>query len=567
LERLSDAAPRVHQVWLPPLTAGFGLDALLGGLQPDPHRGLVPPHWPGVGRLLVPVGVVDRPDEQAQHVHALDLAGAGGNVAVVGAPQTGKSTTLRTIVCALALTHAPTEVQVYAIDHGGGGLDALADLPHVGTVAGRRDGELTARIIRHVAGVVAAREQRFAELGVDSMATLRARLAQGTLDEPFPDVFLVIDGWASLRSQHPELEAAVTDLATRGLGYGVHVLLSSNRWMELRAGLRDGFGAAVELRLSDAIESSVNRKTAETVPADTPGRGLTPDGHHLQVALPCVDGRSDDVAEGVRDLVARVAAAWAGPAAPPVRLLPEKVLFTDLPTGGTGVPVGIGEHELAPVLLDFDGPDPHLCVFGDGESGKTSVLRALVTGLLSRCSPDEARFVVVDYRRTLLEVVPDSHLLAYAGAAPAAAEACSRFRETLHRRMPGPDVTAAQLRARSWWSGPRLYLVVDDYDLVVNPTGNPLAPLVELLAQGRDLGFSVLLARRAAGTNRALDPFLQRLRDLATPGLLLSGDPAEGPLLAGMRAQPQPPGRGVLVRRGAAPELVQTAWVPELHAS
>ena len=37
----------------------------------------------------------------------------------------------------------------------------------------------------------------------------------------------------------------------------------------------------------------------------------------------------------------------------------------------------------------------------------------------------------------------------------------------LTARLPGPGVTQQQLRDRSWWSGPDIHIVVDDYDLVV----------------------------------------------------------------------------------------------------
>src|SRR5581483_5067561 len=61
VDLLKDAADKVHQVGVPPLPAGVGLDLLLGRAEPDPQRGLVAAGWPGTGRLRVALGVVDRP--------------------------------------------------------------------------------------------------------------------------------------------------------------------------------------------------------------------------------------------------------------------------------------------------------------------------------------------------------------------------------------------------------------------------------------------------------------------------------------------------------------------------
>jgi DNA segregation ATPase FtsK/SpoIIIE, S-DNA-T family len=102
-------------------------------------------------------------------------------------------------------------------------------------------------------------------------------------------------------------------------------------------------------------------------------------------------------------------------------------------------------------------------------------------------------------------------------------------------------------------------VVVDDYDLVGSPSGNPLLPLVDLLAQGRDLGLHVVLARRVGGMARGgFEPLLGRLRELRQPGLIMSGDPSEGALVGTCRATPQPAGRGLFVRRKQRPVLVQT---------
>ena len=104
-------------------------------------------------------------------------------------------------------------------------------------------------------------------------------------------------------------------------------------------------------------------------------------------------------------------------------------------------------------------------------------------------------------------------------------------------------------------------MVVDDYDLVATQQSSPLAPLQPLLAQARDVGLHVVVARRSGGASRALyEPVIQTLRDLAMPGLLLSGSPDEGPLLGTLRPTPLPPGRGRLVTRDRGVETVQVAW-------
>jgi S-DNA-T family DNA segregation ATPase FtsK/SpoIIIE len=248
-----------------------------------------------------------------------------------------------------------------------------------------------------------------------------------------------------------------------------------------------------------------------------------------------------------------------------VLVLPRLITLGDLNSssdaGAPGVPIGISERDLAVVRLDLGGRDPHFLVFGDGEAGKTNVLRTFLLGLMARESPDSAQVLVVDYRRTLLGVVAPEYLLGYAGAEAAAKAQLAETAQVLTRRLPPADLSIEQLRARSWWHGPEVYVVVDDYDLVATPSSSPLLPLVPLLAQAKDVGLHVLVARRTGGASRGiLEPLLLRLRELGSPGVLLSGDPQEGAIIGSSRAAAQPPGRGVLVRRHERPALVQIAF-------
>ncbi len=256
---------------------------------------------------------------------------------VVGGPQSGKSTLLRSIVTSLALTHTPREAQAYCLDFGGGALNSIRDLPHVGGVATRLDVNDVRRTIAEMRTLLLDRERLFAQHGVDGMATYRrAKRAGQFADDPFGDVFLFIDGWLTLRNEFEDLEAVITDLANRGLSYGIHVVVACSRWMDLRPAIRDLFGTRLELRLGDPSDSYLDRKSAMNVPESRPGRGITPEKLQMLTALPRVDGRqsSEDLAEGVAKLVQDVRNAWTEPGAPPVRLLPALVPLESLPVLG-----------------------------------------------------------------------------------------------------------------------------------------------------------------------------------------------------------------------------------------
>ncbi|TVS98745.1 type VII secretion protein EccCb, partial [Amycolatopsis bartoniae] len=572
VERLVGQGPPAHEVWLPPLDEPNSLDTLLPNLNPTEERGLSPVGFFGNGKLQVPIGIVDRPFEQRRDPLWADFSGAAGHGVVVGGPQSGKSTLLRTLIMSLALANTPEEVQFYCVDLGGGTLAGLAGLPHVGGVAvARREPDKARRIIAELNTLANEREGRFGALGVDSMADFRNRKRRGEItgeQDPFGDVFLVVDGWRAIRDDFDELEPQITALAQRGLTYGIHVVITASRWADIRPAIKDMLGTRFELRLGDPSESDIDRRVAVNVPEGRPGRGLTRDKLHMLTGLPRIDGSSDaeTLATGVTDAVAKIAGAWRGRSAPQVRLLPEtvsydEVLSMDKQRHTKLVPIGISEDALAPVYLDFDA-DPHFFAFADGESGKTNLLRQIARGITERYTAKEAVIVLVDYRRTMLGFVEGAHLLGYAVSANQLDGMIKDIHGSMTRRLPGPDVTQEQLRNRSWWKGPELFILVDDYDLVATQTSNPLKPLSEFLAQAKDVGLHLIVARRTGGASRAsYDPIIGKLKEIAAPGLVMNGSKDEGALIGNVKPSLMPPGRGILVSRKVGKQLMQVSWI------
>ncbi|MEE1930948.1 type VII secretion protein EccCa [Streptomyces sp. TRM 70351] len=567
--RLATAAPPVPRIWLPPLPGALPLDAVGGPPQTTP-QGVRLGRRPS-GPLRVPMGLLDDPARQWQGPWVLDLTVAGGHAAVIGGPQSGKTTLLRTLILSLALTHTPQEVGVYGLDLAGGGLQVMAGLPHVGGVAGRADRERAARVVEEIRAMLAAREEVFRELGIDSVEELRSLRAAGKLPQLGPaDVVLVVDGFGGLRDDFAELDDAVGDLLRRGGGYGVHVVAAMLRWNDVRIAAQSAFGTRVELRLNDPGESGIERRLAQAIGPDEQGRVLTAGKLFAQCALPRVDARAD--AEGLGAAAAQavrsVRSAWTGQGAPPVRVLPARLGPHRLPTPAAEpdrVPLGLDQAGLEPVLLDLFRHDQHLLVFGDGACGKTNLLRLVARQLMARHTDDEVVFAVMDPRRGLHSLVPEEYRGGYAHNAGLARALSGAIVTELERRMPDdtvpPEVLAAGGGAPG---GPRIVVLVDDYDVLATAGNSPLEPFLPYLPSAPDIGLHFVVTRRVAGASRALyEPFLMTLRESGTAGLVMTGDRSEGQLFPGVPAAARPPGRGTFVRRGAPDRLVQTALAEE----
>lgn len=493
-----------HRVWLPPLPAMVELAG-------------VADH---VGELAAVVGIIDLPYHQRQDPLVLDLSTGGGHVAVCGGPQTGKSTALRTIVASLAATHTTASIRFYVIDLGGDQLATLQRLPHVAGVAGRADPERLRRIVDEVAGLVEEPEERH--------------------------TFLVVDGWHAVAGDFEDLLEPLTTLAADGPSKRVHLVVSTPRWTVLRPAIRDLISHRIELKLGEAMDSLIDRKAQQKLPT-LPGRGLDPRGRQMLIAL-----------SSNQDLAHITATAAGQEPVPALRVLPPHIGVEELEPPAGGIALAVGGPRLSTLAWDPTG-SPHLvCVGGQG-AGKSTALVTAMAGI-SGLGREAARLVVIDHRRAHLGAVDQEMLAAYSATTATTTAVLRDTVATLSTRLPGPDITPAQLAARDWWEGPDIFVVIDDLDLVAE---HELVGLAELLPHSRDIGLHLVLARKSGGIGRALfGPFLAAVRDQTPVVLLLDADREEGTIF-GIRPLAQPPGRGTWQVRGETVGVCQVATVGE----
>jgi S-DNA-T family DNA segregation ATPase FtsK/SpoIIIE len=541
--RLRDPDRGVRPVWLPPLADRLAVGHVLDTENTTP--------------LHVPIGVIDDPASQTQEPWLLDLSKAGGHVAVIGAPGSGRTTMLRTLATSLALTHTPMAVAIYGMDLAGGGLARIDGFPHVGGVASRADTGRLTRLVEELTGMLTTRERLFTTHSIETTSHLRTLHAEGRIPElPAADVIVLVDGYGHIRADFPDLENQIVDLITRGPAHGIHVITTMTRWSELKVAHQTLFGTRIELRLGDAGESIIDRKLAATITPETPGRALVESKQLAQVALPVLDLVDDEeIGLELDALATRVATSWGGPSAAPIRLLPTHLDPAELPDELDApdlVPLGIRQDTMEPEYWDLLDADQHLIVLADSKSGKSTLLRTIAAGLAARYTEDELAIALLDTRGHVAPILPSETWAANARTlAQARGTIMSIATELDKRPAMDPDIRR---------KAPRIVVLVDDHDILSAGGNDPLAPLLPHLPGARDLDLHLVITRPVAGAGRALyNPVLQTIRDTGAATLLMNGDRTEGPIIGRTYPEQQPPGRGRYIRRGTKPFILQTA--------
>ncbi|ANI93123.1 type VII secretion protein EccCb [Dietzia timorensis] len=563
-EGLAGVGIKAHEIWLPPLESRIGVGRF-GGVEHVTASG------ENSAFPAVPWAVMDLPFQQRQSIFEIDFSSAGSSSLVVGAPRSGKSFALLALAMSAALRVRPSHVHIYGLDFGGGVISALERLPHTAGIARKGERDKQRRIVRSIEAEITRREETFRTRGLTSIGQCRTRSCDDF--EAFAEIIMLIDGWGAARSEIPDLDDTIGHIAVQGLAVGVHVVVAATRWMDVRPIVRDSLSTRIELRIVDPADSMFGRRAAQVIPPEYPGRGMVGTGQLIQILAPEHTLRregAEDVPDEAFDVAGEldgISGAWAtarpGERAPQIRLLPEKVHFADLSgilatarsrasdNSTLPLPVGIEEENLAPAYIDLVAT-PLVLAFGNAGSGKSTLVDVMVTAAMASASDSDIRILLVDYRRKLRNIVSDSYLAGIASTEEELSPMIDHLTSVLKERSAA---SASEPQPR-----PRVIVFVDDMDLVVGSAGNPLAPLVPLLAHAAEIGFALVLTRRVSGAARsAFDPVMQRMKDLGAAGIVMDGTKDEGKLVGELVARPLPPGRAQFYTRDTGTTMWQLA--------
>lgn len=567
-----------YRLWQPPLTQPVAIDDLVNRFLGRPwHK-----EYGSACNLVFPIGIIDRPYKHDQPPWTFDTSGPGANVLILGAGGSGKTTALQTLICSAALTHTPQQVQFYCLAYSSTALTTVSRIPHVGEVAGPTDPYGVRRTVAELLALVRERKRSFLECGIASMEMFRRRKFGGEAgpvpDDGFGDVYLVIDNYRALAEENEVLIEQVNVIINQGPSFGVHVVVTADRESELRPPVRSGFGSRIELRLA-AVEDAklVRSRFAKDVPVK-PGRGMVAvnyvrldsdpqAGLHTLVARPALGSTPDNVFEcdSVVAAVSRLTSAQA----PPVRRLPARFGVeqvrelasrdTRQGVGAGGIAWAISELDLAPVYLNF-AENSHLMVTGRRECGRTTTLATIMSEIGRLYAPGassapppapgrpSAQVWLVDPRRQLLTALGSDYVERFAYNLDGVVAMMGELAAALAGREPPPGLSAEELLSRSWWSGPEIFLIVDDIQQLPPGFDSPLHKAVPFVNRAADVGLHVIFTRTFGGWSSAgSDPMLRALHQANAPLLVMDADPDEGFIRGKMKGGPLPRGRGLLM--------------------
>ncbi|MFT7601057.1 MAG: S-DNA-T family DNA segregation ATPase FtsK/SpoIIIE [Acidimicrobiales bacterium] len=168
-----------------------------------------------------PIGLQDRPDEQAQTV--LTLSSTDEQVLLLGGAGSGVTESLVSIATSAAVLNGPDLLHIHAIDLDGSGLARLAALPQTGTIA-TRDETLAFRLIEHLNLTVA---ERRATLVASGAATIEQH--EELTGHPVHRIMLLVSGTERLirrgEDTRSRLLQPLMTLLTESLGTGVQIII------------------------------------------------------------------------------------------------------------------------------------------------------------------------------------------------------------------------------------------------------------------------------------------------------------------------------------------------------
>lgn len=326
--------------------------------------------------LQIPIGMYDSPETQSQGIQCIDFQEMG-HIGIYGAPSTGKTTLLKTIMFSIGLNYTPEDVQIYGIDCGGWSTSVFSGMPHVGGIALDCEQEKVEKLEKLLKDELEERKKIFLKHKVSTLAAYRE-----SVSEDMPAIILVIDNFPALFELYPDIENFMVTLATGGATYGVYLLFTANSGVGVRYKIQQAVKSAIAFELTDKgdyaqIIGKLNGLTLPKIMGRAFIKGMPPIIFQSAIYM---DGDNErERSEHLNQLLHQMNEMWKGKRPKGIPVLPQTLYWEELTDSyleRTKVPVGIICEDISICYADLTN-EYHLLVTGTIRSGKSKYLEKI----------------------------------------------------------------------------------------------------------------------------------------------------------------------------------------------
>jgi S-DNA-T family DNA segregation ATPase FtsK/SpoIIIE len=303
-------------------------------------------------------------------VFRLDLVEQGPHAVVAGTTGSGKSELLVTWVAALARAYDSSRFTVLLVDFkGGAAFDPLIGLEQCVGLITDLDPGAAGRALSSLRAEVRWRERTLRESGARD-------IADAHLVGRLPRLVIVVDEFAAMLSEFPQLHDVFADIAARGRSLGMHLVLCTQRPSGV---VRDSLLANCELRLSlrvnNAADSTaiIGSPAAFALSAEHRGRCLVSAGGREPVTVQVAHTDSATLLDRMASSGRKVRAPW-------LPALSRQIMLADVPLPHSGVALGLldlPDEQRQPPAVYNPAEDGPLLILGSARSGKSNLLATI----------------------------------------------------------------------------------------------------------------------------------------------------------------------------------------------